>query len=341
MTQQPLGNEPGTRSPIILLPAYNDWEACGLLLRELDRALESAQLRAHLLIVDDGSTAPPDLSSQTHPLRAVRSVDILRLARNTGHQRAICLGLCVLATSEDARPVVIMDADGEDDPSDVPRLLEAWEREGGKKIIFAERRRRSESMVFRVAYWAYRVVHRVLTGVSVRVGNFSVLPRSALPGLTAFPELWSHFAAAVFVSRIPFTTLPTNRAQRLVGKSRMNFVSLVGHGLSAIAVFSEVVGVRVLLGSLMLIGLGGLGLGVLTAAHLLTPWAAPAWALYVAAIIGPALLLVIMFAFLFTFVILADRKGAAMLPARDFDHFVEGTHWIYTPEGEVDLGLRF
>jgi hypothetical protein len=38
-------------------------------------------------------------------------------------------------------------------------------------------------------------------------------------------------------------TVPTERAPRLCGESRMNFVALVGHGLSALSVHAELIGV--------------------------------------------------------------------------------------------------
>jgi 2-polyprenyl-3-methyl-5-hydroxy-6-metoxy-1,4-benzoquinol methylase len=81
----------------------------------------------------------------------------------------------------------------------------------------------------------------MLTGISVRVGNFSILPRSYLSTLIVLSELWNHYAAAVFRSRLKFEMIPIPRGRRIAGASRMNFVSLVTHGLSAASVFSDIV----------------------------------------------------------------------------------------------------
>ena len=126
-----------------------------------------------------------------------------------------------------------------------PRLLAKCREEGDWKIVFAERTRRSESWVFRIFYVLYKAAHRLLTGSRVRVGNFSVVPRSRLSSLVVVSELWNHDAAA-FKSRQPYCLVPTRRAKRLHGHSSMNFVALVVHGLSAISVYSEIVGVRLL-----------------------------------------------------------------------------------------------
>ena len=87
----------------------------------------------------------------------------------------------------------------------------------------------------------------MLTGERVRVGNFSAIPPSLLPRLVAVSELWNHYAAAVFKSRIPYITIPTARGVRYAGQSTMNYVALVTHGLSAMAAFGDRIGVRLLM----------------------------------------------------------------------------------------------
>jgi polyisoprenyl-phosphate glycosyltransferase len=326
----------GSAAPIvILIPVYDDWQASGMVIEHLDRVLSQAGREAALLLVDDGSTLPHTALRITSPLHAIRSIEVLKLRRNLGHQRAICIGLSYLDREYDCEAVVVMDGDGEDDPGDVPRLLERWEAEGGQTIVFAERTRRSEGLGFRTAYACYKALHRVLTGRGVRVGNFSVLPRQRLRSLVVVAELWSHYAAAVFISRLPFTMLPTRRAERLAGRSAMSFVALVTHGLGAISVFSEVVSVRVLLAALYVGVLTLAGIFTVAGIRLFTPWAIPGWATYTTGLLVIVLLLVVMFAFLFSFTVLFYRKGAAMLPARDYAFFIDDVHRLGSGAGVV------
>ena len=72
-------------------------------------------------------------------------------AQALGHQRAIATGLCYAHDHLPAHVVVVMDGDGEDAPQDVPRLLDQVRATDGRKIVFAERTKRSESVVFRGA----------------------------------------------------------------------------------------------------------------------------------------------------------------------------------------------
>jgi hypothetical protein len=275
------------------------------------------------MIVDDGSTCPADATFCTAAYQSLKRVDVLKLRRNLGHQRAIAIGLAYAEASVPCRALVVMDGDGEDDPGDVPRMVRKCREEGYEKIVFAERSKRSESLAFRVFYALYKVVHLLLTGIGVRVGNFSVIPRARLESLVVVSELWSHYAAAVYKSRQPVCLVPTQRARRLQGRSRMNFVDLVAHGLGAISVYGETVGVRLLVLACLLILVAFFGATATVMVRLLTNWAIPGWATYTLGLLLVLLTMGIMLAFLFSFVILAGRQGSSFLPCRDYAYFIK------------------
>lgn len=312
---------------LVLIPVYNDWEAVCLLLPQLDRALMTAGFSARVLLVDDGSTDATPGRLTLHPYRALGFPEVLSLRRNMGHQRAIAIALAYVEDCIRPKAVVVMDGDGEDSPDDVPRLLDRLRESGGGSVVFAERRRRSESLTFRVCYATFRLLHRVLTGIPVRVGNFSVVPAPQLRRIVVVSELWNHYAAAVFKARVPRTTIPTERRKRLCGQPRMNFVGLVAHGLSALSVHAEAIGVRLLL-------LAGCGVGLLVAAlgavlmvRLFTPFAIPGWATSTAGLLLVVLLQAFAFVLVFVFLVLHARSQPVFIPLRDYRHF------IHTDEG--------
>ena len=197
---------PGDERDLILIPVYNDWASLAELLLLLDRAWARGA-HADVLIVDDGSTLEPDAEVARGPFRSLGRIDVLRLRRNLAIERAIAVGLAYVEDRFKHDAVVVMDGDGEDDPSDVPRLLERLKAEGGRAIVFAERTRRSESWSFRFFDGLYKLLHRVLTGHGVRVATSSAIPRRRLASLVVVSELWSHYAAAVFRSRQPICTI--------------------------------------------------------------------------------------------------------------------------------------
>jgi hypothetical protein len=234
------------------------------------------------------------------------------------------------AISSDA--VVVMDADGEDTPEGLGQLLDAYLANDGVTAVFAERTRRLESLLFRLFYLFYKVLHWTLTGVTVRVGNFSVLPSRYLDALSVMPELWNHYAAAVFRSRLPLITIAIPRGRRIAGKSKMNFVALVSHGLSAIAVFGEIVGARLLTASLAGALLAGSGIVAVIAIRLFTDWAIPGWATYAVGLLTIVLVQFITIAASFTFIVLSNRTNFSFLPVRDYASFIAEIVDIYRHE---------
>jgi polyisoprenyl-phosphate glycosyltransferase len=215
-----------------------------------------------------------------------------------------------------------MDADGEDKPEDIPELIARYEKSGGTKAVFAKRSKRTTGLIFKSSYHLYKIVHRVFAGFRVEVGNFSIIPFQYVHRLVVAPDLWNHYAAAVFKSRIPLEKIPLDRGHRIAGKSSMNFTSLVIHGLSAISVFSDRVGVRLLIASIAMIILTFLGLCSVALAKLFTGMAIPGWA----SVIGGGLFIILLQALtmslFFIFIALYSRNNMPFLPLRDYKYFI-------------------
>jgi polyisoprenyl-phosphate glycosyltransferase len=325
MTQQPL-------RLIVLMPIRDDWPSAAELIRRLDKAISSDVCTMEIILVDDGSVQRCDQFDSPKAFSVVRSIQALRLRRNLGHQRAIAIGIAYVQNTASCDAVIVMDADGEDTPEGVTQLLRAYFDIDGSRAIFAERSRRSESLVFRFFYHLYRILHRSLTGISVRVGNFSILPANYLNSLVVLNELWNHYAAAVFISKLPFTMIPIPRGTRIAGTSRMNFVALVCHGLSAISVFGDIVGVRLLIGSLGCSLLTGLGMVLVAIIRFFTDLAIPGWATYATGTLAIIMIQMITIAASFTFFVLSHRTNLGFVPLRDYSLFVEKAIDLYSHE---------
>jgi polyisoprenyl-phosphate glycosyltransferase len=308
---------------LILIPIFDDWAAAALLLPDLDRALHAADLRATVWLVDDGSIEPPPHTLGAREYQALESIHVLTLRRNLGHQRAIAIGLA--AAHEHFRPsaVVVMDGDGEDAPDDVPRLVAALRACGGRNIVFAERRRRAEHALFKAFYAAYRWGHRLLTGISVRVGNFSIVPAGQLERIVVVSELWNHYAAAVDQARLPRETIATRRLPRLTGASRMNFTSLVTHGLRALSVHAELIGVRLLVLALVLAIALITASAIVFGTRIVTPSAVPAWAVLLTGALALVVAQTVASAVVFVFLVLHGRSQPLFIPIRDYVYFVK------------------
>jgi len=307
----------------ILLPVLDDWSSAALLIQKIDVILEAEAIKSSVLIVDDGSTQPFSQEFFNKPLKNIEKVEILQLRRNIGHQRAIAIGLTFIYQERSCDAVLIMDADGEDRPEDLPKLLGMFKANNGEKAVFAQRLKRSEGLVFGVFYRLYRILHYILTGIPVRVGNFSIIPFARLSTLAVVSELWNHYAAAVFRAQIPFETVPTARGYRLSGKSKMNFVNLVTHGLSAISVFAEIMGARVLIFVCIIALFLTCLLFSIFLVRFFTNLAIPGWATYSTGLIIIIMFQIFMVAGGFLFFILNSRNNLGFIPLRDYKFFID------------------
>jgi glycosyltransferase involved in cell wall biosynthesis len=293
-----------------------------VLLAHLYKALPRSLCTVEVLLIDDGSIEHFQQTAFPLPFGQITALRILRLRRNLGHQRAISIGLLHIKEHHAYDAVLVMDADGEDTPEGAVNLIQLFMELHAQKAVFAERSRRSESYLFRCFYVLYKQLHFILTGIKVRVGNFSILPVSYLTTLAVMPELWNHYAATVFRSRLPFAMTPVARGRRIAGTSKMTFVPLVTHGLSAIMVFGDTVGVRLMIACLLGVLVVALGVVAIVAIRFFTDRAIPGWATYTTIALTIVAIQLLAIAVNFTFFILYSRTNLGFVPVRDYSLFV-------------------
>ena len=123
---------------ILCIPVYNDWESALKLITHIDKAFSSRNEHIEVLFVDDGSSkAFPKFLD--FPLTKIFKVEILKLNRNLGHQRAIAIGLCFIQANREPDAVIVMDGDGEDPPKGIIQLTESYMKDTKNSVVFAER----------------------------------------------------------------------------------------------------------------------------------------------------------------------------------------------------------
>lgn len=319
------------REPLcVLMPVYDDWESARILARDLFSRLTPRLGTPRLIFVDDGSQ---QLFSTPSPAPEEDKIEILHLRRNVGHQRAIAIGLAHVQATGGYRALLVMDADGEDTAEGALRLVERFDELGGTQTVFGARRRRTEGFAFKISYRIYRVLHYLLTGREAREGNFCVLPRHHVNRMAAVSELWNHFAASVFKARLPVDRIFIDRGTRIAGQSKMNFLSLITHGLSAISVFADVVGLRLLITTFFLGFAVAIALVAVAVVRFTTGLAIPGWATAATGLLLILLSQAGLLAFVFVFIVLQSRNMASFIPLRDYSHFVQSVEFHRVKDG--------
>lgn len=247
----------------VVSPMLNDTESFLRVRDETIAACAPVVPDVQFLVVDDSAGTDPDVDR----LAEFPDVEVLVAPFNLGHQRAIVHALRLLARRVgDDDVIVTMDSDGEDQPSDVPRLLEGLDDDHAA-LALAQRTQRSESVPFRVMYTAYRLVFRLLTGTTVRSGNFAAQRGDSLKATIGHPTFDLCYSSSLLALRRPTATIPCARGTRFAGTSRMNAQSLMAHGVRMLLPFAERIAVRAMVlatlaGSALLVLLAVLAFGI-------------------------------------------------------------------------------
>ena len=167
----------------VVIPCYNESEVLPLLYERVTAAVKSWGMRYEIITVDDGSTDDTWAMLASYH-EADSNWKAVRLARNFGHQLALWAGL--KQTRGDA--VVVLDADLQDPPETVPKLLEKWKE--GYDIVYAIRQNRKEGPLKLAAYYCYYRVLAFLAEIEVPLdsGDFCVMDRRVVDTMTSITE---------------------------------------------------------------------------------------------------------------------------------------------------------
>lgn len=305
----------------VVTPVFNDWDCFERLYVELKAMFAEQGHRFMVLAVNDGSTLPfPE------HFKVIQNIDIedrvswceecilvLDLQRNLGHQKAIAIGISFVERHIKPDYCIVMDSDGEDRPSDIPHLIKA--DHDGSKIIFARRRSRQESRMFKYMYRIYKIVFKLMSGYVISFGNFVLIPRKQLSRLVYISEIWNHFPGGIMRSKLPYISVPIDRGRRYKGRSKMGMVALVQHGISSITVNIDIVSVRLLLFSVGLMLITFLLFCSLIVVKFFTNFAIPGWTSLIAISLLMIMLQSFFFSLLLTFVVLNARVQKNFIPA--------------------------
>jgi len=305
---------------IIVIPVYNDWESLHQLLTEIEKSIGEGFTRQYI-IVNDSSETEPALSD--FPI--INSpVILLEANRNIGHQKAIAAGLAYANDNCEIDYCVVMDSDGEDKPDDINTLINTSKNVNG--VVFARRSKRSEGLLFRLFYGIYKIIFFLLTGKQISFGNFCIIPQKYLSKIVYVPDIWNHFSGGIIRSGIPYTSVSTKRGIRYFGKSKMNFVKLILHGLSAVSVYADFMAVRLILLSFFLIIFTLIGIFIVAFIRLFTHLAIPGWATFTVLGLGIILFLAFLLGLLLLFNVLSMKTHKPVIPAKDYkDYIIEVT----------------
>ena len=269
----------------IVSPVYFDVESYLLLRSHILDVLQKAQIassvRVNFVAVDDSG----GLDSEFSRLRALSDVRVIEPPFNLGHQRALVFALRTLRDEiDDDDYIVTLDADGEDQPSDLPRLLKPLLEEPSalRRIALAMRTKRSESFSFKVLYLFFRILFRSLVGSVIRTGNFAAYRGWLARRILFHPHFDLCYSSSFISLKLRVKWVPAERGRRLLGTSKMSYSRLLMHGVQMLLPFTDRIAIRLLIGFSVLFGLSSLVLLSGSILPLVSATVIPSWTMILA-----------------------------------------------------------
>jgi glycosyltransferase involved in cell wall biosynthesis len=221
----------------VVVPVYGEEAVIEEFYRRLSKVLEGLGpgWGSEIIFIDDGSH--DRTLGLLKGLRARdRSVKILSLARNFGHQFAITAGL------DHARgnAVVIIDGDLQDPPEIIPEMIAKWKE--GHKVVYGVREKRKGEGIFKQASAKvfYRIMRRFSdVDVPVDAGDFRLIDRGVVDVLNGLRERNRYLRGLVSWCGFDQCGLIYHRDRRYAGKTKFSTKLMVRFAIDGILSFSD------------------------------------------------------------------------------------------------------
>ena len=198
----------------VLLPSYNEADNLPEVIPAISKALDEIGRPWEILVVDDGSQ--DGTRTVMAELRNER-VRYIRLRRNSGKSAALSVGLEHVG----GEFVILMDADGQDDPNELPKMLAELDS-GGVDLVTGRRAIRNDRFIKRNTSKIYNGATAKVTGVPGKDFNsgFKVMRREVADTLEMYGELHRYIPVLAVWNGFKVGEVDVEHHERLHGSSK-------------------------------------------------------------------------------------------------------------------------
>jgi glycosyltransferase involved in cell wall biosynthesis len=219
----------------IVIPAYNERQVLPLCYSKLSQILFKLKISYEIIFIDDGSKdGSADYLAglaEAHPF-----IVVIYLSRNFGKEAALTAGI-EYASGE---AVIMLDADLQDPPELIPKMLMTWQQKKVDVVLMRRRTRAGETVTKKLtAFWYYRLLNRLSEfDIPEDTGDFRLMSRQAIDALRQLPERNRYMKGLFSWIGMDTVVIEYDREPRAAGQIKSHYPSLLRLAIQGITSFS-------------------------------------------------------------------------------------------------------
>ena len=203
-----------------------------MVLKKINRQMKILKKKAIIIVIDDCSNKK---MIKLKKFNNIKKIQILKLKKNLGSQKAISIGLKYLNNLKIKSIITVLDSDGEDDVKKITEMIKLAEK-NPEEVVVSCRTKRHENIFFKVLYLCHKLITFFFTLNWISFGSFSSFNSKNLEKILKNRSSWLAFSASVS-KNCNLIKLYAERKKRYLGNSKLSFYDLVNHSLRVNAVF--------------------------------------------------------------------------------------------------------
>lgn len=218
----------------VVIPCYKTSEFIYELYTRLSDVLQQICLEYEIIFVDDASPSG-DGKIVAKLCNNDNNVKLVKLLRNFGQHAAISAGLKFAKMPW----VVVMDADLQDLPEEIPKLVDAVSN--GYDIALGKRKQRKDPVIKKVLSYIFHQVFRYLTGYTTdhALGNFGIYSSRVIASFNRLQEQYRGFWLLINWFGYKTIVVDVKHNSRNGGKSSYSLFKRFNLGIESIIAFSD------------------------------------------------------------------------------------------------------
>ena len=213
----------------VVIPVYNEEGSVAMLHKEILDVMNALGVSYEVIFVDDGST-----DDTFEKLKKISPAKVIKFRRNFGQTAALDAGI----KSAKGSVIITMDGDGQDDPAEIPKLIEKM-KQGDFDVVAGWRRKRKDKFLKKFSSRSAALIRKILVndGIHDSGCTLKAYKKECFDHLDLVGEMHRFIPALLKIKGFKIGETEVNHRPRMFDKTKYNWKRGVKGGLDMLSVW--------------------------------------------------------------------------------------------------------